>query len=454
MRIEKDFLGEKEIPNNYLYGISSIRATEIFPKTGEISDEKFIWAYFMIKKAAAFLNKELGYLDRNIGNAIISAADEWEKLKDYIIVDPLSGGAGTSVNMNINEVIANRASQILGKDFGFVKPIEHVNMHQSTNDTFVTAGKIATIARLRELIEEVIYLQDIIQQKEHKYYKIRKTGRTQLMDGPPIMLGQEFGAWAEALSRDRWRLNKVEERIRSVNIGGTAIGTGIGAPKEYILKIVEVVREFTKIKIAKAENLIDATQNLDVFAEVHGLLKSLAVNLYKISNDIRILASGPNAGIGELVLHPIQIGSSIMPGKINPIIPEYVMQLSLVVFSHDSLVNHACSQGNLELNQFAPIIVHYTLKSIKFLINGCSSLASYISKIKANEEKCKENLEKSTSNLTPLINLFGYEKVSKAIKEANYDIFKAIEILSLQNNISKQEILNRINTNNLTKLGF
>ena len=163
MRIEKDFLGEKEIPNNYLYGISSIRATEIFPKTGEISDEKFIWAYFMIKKAAAFLNKELGYLDRNIGNAIISAADEWEKLKDYIIVDPLSGGAGTSVNMNINEVIANRASQILGKDFGFVKPIEHVNMHQSTNDTFVTAGKIATIARLRELIEVVIYLQDIIQ---------------------------------------------------------------------------------------------------------------------------------------------------------------------------------------------------------------------------------------------------------------------------------------------------
>ncbi|MDN5324907.1 MAG: aspartate ammonia-lyase [Thermosipho sp. (in: thermotogales)] len=454
MRKEKDFLGEKEIPNDHLYGISSLRALEIFPKTGETFDEKFIWAYFMIKKAAAFLNKELGYLDKNIAEAIIAAADKWEELKHFIIVDPLSGGTGTSVNMNVNEVIANKASLLLGKEIGFVKPIEHVNMHQSTNDTFVTAGKIAIIARLRELIDSIIKLQNIIQQKEHEFYKIRKIGRTQLMDGPPIMLGQEFGAWADALSRDRWRLNKVEERIRSVNIGGTAIGTGIGAPKEYILKIVDIVRQFTKIKVAKAENLIDATQNLDVFSEVHGLLKSLAVNIYKISNDIRLLSSGPNGGIGELIIPPVQIGSSIMPGKINPVVPEYAMQLSLTVFAHDSLINNACSQGNLELNQFSPVIVHYTLKSLKFLKNACFSLSDYISKIKANEKKCLENLEKSISNLTPLINLFGYEKVAKAVKEANYDLFKAIEILSKENNFSKEEILKQINPNNLTKLGF
>ncbi|SHH18717.1 aspartate ammonia-lyase [Thermosipho atlanticus] len=454
MRKERDYLGEREIPDNALYGISSLRATEIFPITGEQFDEKFLWAYFMIKKSAAILNKELNYLDENIANAIIKATDEWKMLIKHIIVDPLSGGAGTSVNMNINEVIANRASQLIGKEIGYIKPIEHVNMHQSTNDTFTTAGKVAVISRLRELIEQVIILQDTIQKKEHEYYKIRKVGRTQLMDGPPIMLGQEFGAWADALARDRWRLNKVEERIRNVNLGGTAIGTGIGAPKDYILKIVEILRQVTKIKVAKADNLIDATQNMDVFAEVHGLLKSLAVNLFKISNDIRLLASGPNTAIGELILPPIQIGSSIMPGKINPIIPEYVIQLSLAVFSHDSLINHACSQGNLELNQFAPIIVHYTLKSIKFLKNSCFSLAEYINKIKVNEEKCEENLRKSVSNLTPLINLFGYEKVSKAIKEANYDLFKAIELLSKTENISKDEIIKKIKPEKLTKLGF
>ncbi|MBO8160490.1 MAG: aspartate ammonia-lyase [Thermosipho sp. (in: Bacteria)] len=454
MRIEKDYLGQEEIPEEALYGISSVRARKIFPSTGEEFDEKFIWSYFMIKKAAAILNKELGYLEESIANAIIQATNEWNNLKKYIIVDPLSGGAGTSVNMNINEVIANRASQILNKEFGYVKPIEHVNLHQSTNDTYVTAGKIATIIRLRELVEKVIQLQEIIQNKEHEYYKIRKVGRTQLMDGPPIMLGQEFGAWADSLARDRWRLNKVEERIRNVNIGGTAIGTGIGAPKNYILKITETLRQVTGIKIAKADNLIDSTQNMDVFAEIHGLLKALAVNLYKISNDIRILSSGPNTAIGELTLPLVQIGSSIMPGKINPIVPEYVMQISLLIFSHDSLINHACSQGNLELNQFSPIIVHYTLKSLKLLSNACISLASYIEKIEANEQKCKENLEKSISNLTSLINLFGYEKVANAIKKANYNFYKALDILSQENNISKEEIIKKIDPNKLTKLGF
>ncbi|ANQ54266.1 aspartate ammonia-lyase [Thermosipho affectus] len=454
MRKERDYLGEIEIEDNALYGISSKRATQIFPNTNEKFDKKFLWAYFMIKKAAAKLNTELGYLEKEIGNAIEKACDKWEELLPHIIVDPLSGGAGTSVNMNINEVIANKASIILGKEFGFVNPLEHVNMHQSTNDTFVTAGKIAIIVRLRELIDKIINLQNIIQQKEKEYYSIRKVGRTQLMDGPPIMLGQEFGAFADALARDRWRLNKVEERIRNVNIGGTAIGTGIGAPKEYILKIVNTLRETCCVKIAKAENLIDTTQNMDVFSEIHGLLKALAVNLYKISNDIRLLGSGPNTAIGELILPKVQIGSSIMPGKINPVIPEYVMQISLIVFSHDSLINHAASLGNLELNQFSPIIIHYTLKSLKLLKNACISLSKYISKIEANEKKCKENLEKSISNLTPLINLFGYEEVANAIKKANYNFFKAIEILSKKFNIPKKNILEKIDPKNLTKLGF
>lgn len=456
MRKEKDYLGEMEIEDEAYYGIHTKRALMNFPSTGEKLDETFIWAYFMVKKACALLNTELGYLDERTGNAIVKTCDEWKALKEHVVVDPLSGGAGTSINMNINEVIANRATEILGGKKGeyLVDPIDHVNLHQSTNDTFPTSAKIATIVKLRELIDEVINLQEKIQEKEKEFYAIRKPGRTQLMDGPPIMLGQEFGAFADALARDRWRLYKVEERIRSVNIGGTAIGTGVGAPKDYILKIVEKVREVTKVKIAKAENLIDATQNWDVFAEVHGLLKSLAVNLYKISNDIRLLGSGPNTVIGELILPAVQAGSSIMPGKINPVVPEYVMQICHMVFGHDAILNHACALGNLELNQFAPLIVHLTLKSLTLLTNACRSLASYVSKIKANIERCEEHLRKSVSNLTPLIKMFGYEAVSEAIKKANWDIMKAVEILSQEKDVPVEEITKVLNLKKMTGLGY
>lgn len=456
MRKEKDYLGEIEVEDDVYYGIHTKRALINFPATGEKLDDTFIWAYFTIKKACALLNAELGYLDEKISVAITRACDEWQFLKDHIVVDPLCGGAGTSVNMNVNEVIANRASEILGRRKGeyIVDPILHVNLHQSTNDTFPTAGKIAVIVKLRELINEVINLQDKIQQKEKEFYSIKKPGRTQLMDGPPIMLGQEFGSFADALARDRWRLYKVEERIRTVNIGGTAIGTGIGAPKEYILKIVDKIRQLCGVKIAKAENLIDSTQNWDVFSEVHGLLKSLAVNLYKISNDIRLLASGPKTAIGEIILPQIQAGSSIMPGKINPVVCEYVMQLCHVVFANDVLITHACSLGNLELNQFSPLIVHYTLKSLDFLKNSCIALSAYIPFIKADERKCSENLERSTALLTPLINIFGYKEVSEAIKIANWDLYRAIEILSEKRHIDPQEIIQNLNIDKMAGLGY
>ena len=335
-----------------------------------------------------------------------------------------------------------------------VDPISHVNLHQSTNDTLPTAGKIALILRIERLEKEIVSLQEAVQKKEKEFYGVRKPGRTQLMDGPPIMLGQEFGAWADALARDRWRLNKVIERIRSVNLGGTAIGTGIGAPKRYILKIVEKVREITKVKIAKAENLIDATQNWDVFAEVHGLLRSLAVNLFKISGDIRLLSSGPQTAIGELKLPSVQAGSSIMPGKINPVIPEYTMQICLLVFSNDVAIEHACSLGNLELNQFAPLIIHLTLKSALLLTNTCKVLSEYIQKINADEKRCKENLERSASNITPLINEFGYEKLSKAIKASNWDIEKAIEILAQEEGIKAEEIKRKLCFKKMTGLGY
>ena len=456
MRIEKDYLGELEIDDEVYYGVHTKRALLNFPETGEKMDERFIWAYFMVKKACAILNGELEYINEKIRDAIVKACDEWEELRKHVVVDPLVGGAGTSINMNINEVIANRATEILGGKKGeyLVHPIDHVNLHQSTNDTFPTAAKISVIVRLRELIEGVIKLQEAVQEKEKQFYSIRKPGRTQLMDGPPIMLGQEFGAFADALARDRWRLHKVEERIRSVNIGGTAIGTGVGAPKDFILKITEKVREVTKVKIAKAENLIDATQNWDVFSEIHGLLKSLAVNLYKISNDIRLLSSGPNTAIGELIPPKVQAGSSIMPGKINPVIPEYVMQLCHVVFGNDVIITHCCSLGNLELNQFAPAIVHFTLKSLKLLNKACLSLREYVLKIEANAERCEENLKRSTSNLTPLIKIFGYEEVSEAIKKANWDFTKTLKILAEKHDMSYDELLKRLNLRKMTGLGY
>lgn len=456
MRIEKDYLGELKVEEDAYYGIHTKRALLNFPKTSEKFDEKFIWAYFMVKKACAILNNELGYLDDERTNAIVQACDEWKKLSKHVVVDPLVGGAGTSINMNINEVIANRATEILGGKKGeyLVDPIDHVNLHQSTNDTFPTAGKIAVIVRLRELVDSVIELQDAVQRKEKEFYEIRKPGRTQLMDGPPIMLGQEFGAFADALARDRWRLYKVEERIRSVNIGGTAIGTGVGAPKEYILKIVDKLREVSKVKIAKAENLIDTTQNLDVFAEIHGLLKSLAVNIYKISNDLRLLGSGPNTAIGEIKLPAVQAGSSIMPGKINPVVPEYSLQICHIIFGNDVVINYACSLGNLELNQFVPLIVHTTLKSFNLLISACTALSKYIDKVEANTERCEENLKNSLANLTPLISLFGYDKVSAAIKKANWNLSKALEFLAEDSGVDKEEILKKLNLKKMTGLGY
>lgn len=455
-RIERDYLGECEVEDDRYYGAATVRALKLFPKTGEVFDDKFLWAYFMIKKAAALLNAELGYLSAEIANAIAKACDEWETLKEYVAVDPLSGGAGTSVNLNVNEVIANRATELLGGRKGeyVVDPLDHVNLHQSTNDTFVTAGKIATIAKLRALVDRVIELQESIQLKEREFYGVRTLARTQLMDAVPILMGQQFGAWADALARDRWRLNKVEERIRSVNIGGTAVGTGVGAPKEYVLRIVDVLRRVTNVKIAKAENLIDATQNLDVFTEVHGLLKALAVNLYKIANDIRMLGSGPNAGFGEFELPKVQVGSSIMPGKVNPVVPEYVMQICLVVFGHDEIVTHACSQGNLQLNQFAPLVVHYTLKSMTLLTGSCSSLGAYVREVKVREDVCRKHLLSSTSNLTPLVNYLGYELVSTAIVEARGDLSRAIDILAQRSGLSREEILSKLDVDSMPKLGY
>ncbi len=451
MRIENDGLGNIEVPEGAYWGAHTQRALKNFPITREKFDEEFIRAYGYVKKATASLNGKLGFLTEEKCEAICKACDELiaGQLSDWIVVDPLSGGAGTSINMNINEVIANRATELLGGKKGeyLVHPLDDVNMHQSTNDTFPTAGKMAVIVLLKELVVAVEKLQEALQIKEKEFWSIMKPGRTQLMDAVPISLGQEFGAMAEAISRDRWRLYKVEERVRMVNLGGTAIGTGVAADRKYVLSIVNELRNISGIRIAKAENLIDATQNMDVFAEIHGLLKALATNLLKISNDIRLLGSGPNSAIGELKLPQVQAGSSIMPGKVNPVVPEYVIQMSMSVMAHDVAVNFAVSSGNLELNAFVPLIIHYTLKSLRFLTNAAMSLKEYIVKLQANNEKSRENLLKSEAVFTPMITAYGYERVQRWIKksrEEGKDIWEiAAEETGLKIDELKQKLLGK-----------
>ncbi|PMP94312.1 MAG: aspartate ammonia-lyase, partial [Thermodesulfobacterium geofontis] len=293
-RVEKDFLGELEIPKEAYYGVHTQRALENFPLSEEKVHRELIWAIALVKKAAAFANMELGFLEKEKAQAIMKASDEIAegKFDDQILVNPLAGGAGTSFNMNINEVIANRAIELLGFEKGrydIIHPLEDVNMGQSTNDVFPTAVKVAIVKLLKELAQEVALLQGAFQKKEKEYAKILKVGRTEMQDAVPVTVGQEFSAWAEALNRDWWRLHKAIERVRHVNLGGTAVGTGLNCPKEYVEIALEKLREFTELPIAKAENLFEATQNTDTLCEVSGFLKTLAADLIKIASDLRFL---------------------------------------------------------------------------------------------------------------------------------------------------------------------
>lgn len=423
-RVESDSLGEKELLKEAYYGISTKRSYENFLLDDRKVNKQLIGAMILIKKAAAITHRNIEALPLDICDAIIKACDELEN-EEYdqaFITHALQGGAGTSTNMNVNEVIANKAIEILGGvkgDYKLVHPINHVNRSQSTNDVYPTALRIAAIKLLRELSEEFSLLQEAFQKKENEYADIIKLGRTQLMDALPIMLGQEFGAYAQAVSRDRWRLYKVEERLRQINIGGTAIGTGLNATRKYIYTMTEMLREITGIGLARAEFPIDITQNNDVFVEVSGLLKSAAVNLIKIANDLRLMASGPKGGLGEIKLKPMQAGSSIMPGKVNPVIPEMIVQVGIKVISNDTSITMAAQYGQFELNAFMPIIADSLLESLEIMKNGIKIFREKcIEVIEVDEEKCKEYLLKSTSLSTALINHIGYDQAAEIAKKA------------------------------------
>jgi aspartate ammonia-lyase len=449
MRIEEDLLGSREIEKGSYYGISTLRSAENFNLTGRRVNLELIKAIVQIKEAAIITNYELAKVSEEKKDAVLRACKEVlaGEFDEEFILDALQGGAGTSTNMMVNEVIANRAIELLGGqkgDYSIVHPNEDINMSQSTNDVYPTAVRIAALKLLIPLSEEVANLQEALQEKEREFANYLKLGRTQLQDAVPITLGQEFSAYAETISRDRWRLFKVSERLKQINLGGTAIGTGLNAPRKYIFKVVKEIRNITGLNLAHAENMIDNTQNLDVFVEVSGLLKALAVNLNKIANDLRLLSSGPKGGIGEIKLPQVQVGSSIMPGKINPVIPEAINQVAFLVISNDQAITLAAQAGQLELNVMIPLLVDKLLESLTVLKNGVKLFRERcIIGIEANQERCQELLEDSLGLLTALNPYLGYKLTTEIAKEVLIGKKKVREVV-LEKGIFSEEELNQI----------
>ncbi len=425
-RIEKDSLGEHEVLAGALHGIHSERARSNFPLSRRPVNTSLIRAYGQVKQACCRVNSSLGYLGEFEGKAeaIERACGEVASglLTESVIVDALQGGAGTSLNMNINEVIANRALQLLSKDCGdysVISPLDDVNLHQSTNDTFPTALKVAAILDLHILEGELVALQEVFQQKEKNFAHIVKIGRTQFQDAVLTTMGREMAAYAEAFNRDRWRVYKCEERLRVVNLGGTAIGTGLAAPRKFIFKATEALREITGIGLARAENLVECTQNADVFVEVSGILKACAVNLHKVCSDLRLMSSGPEAGFGELMLPAVQAGSSIMPGKVNPVIAEAGAQAAMLVMGNDQIIASCCAAGSLELNPFLPLVADKLLESIQVLAAACKVLRERcVDGMLVNEDCCRKYVEASTATVTALLGHISYDECAKIAHEA------------------------------------
>ncbi|NTW71061.1 MAG: aspartate ammonia-lyase [Eubacteriaceae bacterium] len=448
-RMEKDILGVMEISRSDLFGINTARAASNFKLGNDKVSLSLIYAVVMVKKAAAMVNQKLGDLSSDLSTAMIKACDLIFSggFDDQFVLHPLQGGAGTSINMNVNEVIANIANIELGGmpgDYTLVHPMNHVNMSQSTNDVFPTAIRIAAIYKIRALADVLAALQSSLQQKENDFSDILKLGRTQMMDALPITLGQEFGAYARAISRDRWRIYKVEERLRETNIGGTAIGTGLNAKLEYIYMVTEELQKLTGLGLARSDLLVDTTQNMDVFAEVSGFLKACAVNLIKISNDLRLMSSGPRGGLGEIHLEALQQGSTIMPGKVNPVMCEMMIQVCYRVIGNDSTLTAAAYSGSFELNPFSPLIAHTLLESLDLMIHGITQFNELcIKTLKADKEKCLEYVVKSSALAAALIGHIGYDEAASIAKEA-YENNTSIKDIVIARELMGEEELNEI----------
>lgn len=448
-RVEKDSIGVKDIPEEVYYGVQTLRAAENFHITGLNMHPEIINSLAYIKKASAITNCEVGILEKKKAQAIVQACDEIieGKFHDDFIVDPIQGGAGTSLNMNANEVIANRAIEILGGkkgDYTIVNPNDDVNCGQSTNDVIPTAGKMTSLHLLQNLKKQLLRLYDALNEKAKEFDHVIKMGRTQMQDAVPIRLGQEFKAYSVAIMRDIHRMDKAMDEMRALNMGGTAIGTGINADENYLRRIVPNLSEISGMEFIQAFDLIDATQNLDSFVAVSGAVKACAVTLSKMSNDLRLMSSGPRAGFGEINLPAKQNGSSIMPGKVNPVIPEVVNQVAFNIIGNDMTITMAAEAGQLELNAFEPIIFYCMFQSIDTLGYAVETLVdNCIVGITANEERCRQLVENSVGIITAICPHVGYEKTADIAKKA-INSNESVRSLILKENIMDEEELSRI----------
>ena len=448
-RVEKDSIGVKDIPEEVYYGVQTLRAAENFHITGLNMHPEIINSLAYIKKASAITNCEVGILEKKKAQAIVQACDEIieGKFHEDFIVDPIQGGAGTSLNMNANEVIANRAIEILGGkkgDYTIVNPNDDVNCGQSTNDVIPTAGKMTSLHLLQNLKKQLLRLYDALNEKAKEFDHVIKMGRTQMQDAVPIRLGQEFKAYSVAIMRDIHRMDKAMDEMRTLNMGGTAIGTGINADENYLRRIVPNLSEISGMEFIQAFDLIDATQNLDSFVAVSGAVKACAVTLSKMSNDLRLMSSGPRAGFGEINLPAKQNGSSIMPGKVNPVIPEVVNQVAFNIIGNDMTITMAAEAGQLELNAFEPIIFYCMFQSIDTLGYAVETLVdNCIVGITANEERCRQLVENSVGIITAICPHVGYEKTADIAKKA-INSNESVRSLILKENIMNEEELSRI----------
>ncbi|WP_057743711.1 aspartate ammonia-lyase [Liquorilactobacillus capillatus] len=441
MRIEEDCIGKLELEDNVLYGIHSKRAVSNFPISAERVHTLIIESLLQIKKAASQANYAAGTLSAVKARAINEACYELLQGKnaEAFIVPAIQGGAGTSSNMSVNEVIAHLANQRTHKQL--IHPNDDVNQAQSTNDTFPTAGKMAMLKLLPGLLSALTDMIEVMLKKAFEFSNTLKVARTQLQDAVPTTLGRSFHAYYALFKRDLKRIEHAAQGLNYVNLGGTAIGTGINASELYQQKIVPLLNRETDLQLQLAPDLIDATQNCDVFVEFSGALKSLAVDLSKTSNDLRMLASGPRAGFNEISLPKKQAGSSIMPGKINPVIPEVVNQVAFEVMGNDVTVTLAAEAGQLELNAFEPIIFKRLLESEEHLTGAIKTLTSNcLNGLKANEEKCAADIENSIAAATVLTPYLGYEKTTRLVKEAIAKNISVKEILKANKLLSQCKI--------------
>jgi len=447
-RSEHDLLGDRAVPATAYYGVHTLRAVENFPITGTpiAIYPDLIRSLACIKQAAALANHELGLLDREKTDAIVKACGEIRagKLHAEFVVDVIQGGAGTSTNMNANEVIANLALEHLGHQRGeykYLHPNEHVNMSQSTNDVYPTSLKIAAYFGIHHLVDAMAVLRRAFEAKAEEFKDVLKMGRTQLQDAVPMTLGQEFSTYAVMLGEDEERLKEAVMLICEINLGATAIGTGINAHPDYAALVCRRLADITGMPLVTAPNLVEATQDCGAFVQLSGVLKRVAVKLSKTCNDLRLLSSGPRAGLGEINLPPMQAGSSIMPGKVNPVIPEVINQIAFEVIGNDVTVSFAAEAGQLQLNAFEPIIAHSLFKSVTHLRNGCLTLAERCVKgITANRARLRSMVEHSIGVVTALNPYIGYANATEVAQEALISGRSVYELVLEKKLLSKEQL--------------